>query len=76
MTDDLLFQEFTGEVNATLDGSEGFLEHVGDLVVFITIKIQQKRRFEDLRQVFNCGLDLLHIDIVLGLIGNRGGTMQ
>ena len=76
MTDDLLFQEFAGEVNAALDGSEGFGEHVGDLIVFIAIKIQQKGRFEDLGEIADRGLYLLHIDIMLGLVGYGGRAVQ
>ena len=76
VTDDLLFQEFAGEVNAALDGSEGFGEHVGDLVVFIAIKIQQKGRFEDLGEIADRSLYLLHIDIMLGLVGYGGGAVD
>ena len=76
MTDDLLFQEFAGKVNATLDGSKGFGEHVGDLIVFIAIKIQQKRRFKDFWQVFDRCLDLFHVDVVLRLVGHGSRTVQ
>ena len=76
MTDDLLFQEFAGEVNAALDGSEGFLEHIGDLVVFIAVKIQHKRCFEDIGQTPDRGLDLFEVDVVLGLVGNSGRAMK
>ncbi len=75
MTDDLLFQEFAGEVDPALDGSEGFPEHIGDLVVFVSVKVQQKRRFEDLGEIADGGVDLFKVDVVLGLIGNGGGTM-
>ena len=56
---DLFLQQLPCKVDPALDSPQWFVQHVRDLVVFITIEIQQERGLEYFRQLLDSSIDLL-----------------
>ena len=52
-------------MDTAFDRSQRLLQHFRDLVVFESVKIQQERIAEDLRQFVNGCLDILYPQIAL-----------
>ena len=62
-------------MDPALDRSQRLLEHLGDLMVFEPVEIQEEGITEDLGQLMNGGLDILHPEVAFhrtcdgGLVG-------
>jgi len=56
----LILQQASCKVDATFDGSQGFVQHISDLMVFVSFEIQEKGLFENAGQLMNGILNVFH----------------
>jgi len=68
---DLRFQQLAGEVNSAFDGTERLLQHICYFMVFIAIKIQQKRIAKNFRQLMDRFLNVFHAQTAFSGVDHR-----
>ena len=63
-------------MNAAFHGTQGFVQRIRNLVVFVPLVIELKRNFKDLWKLLNSPTHLLHLNISLSTIPLIGSIVQ
>ena len=64
----LRFQQFPRKVNPAFDGSQRFLQHVRNFMVFVSVEIKEEGIPENFRQAMNGALDIADAEIAFCII--------